>query len=150
MIKIKLLLTIGITLSLNSLAWSALPKNNQIPSILKNQLSDKKLTESEIIQGADQTEKLYQYCIQDTVSRLKLMYPDVDEATVINTVNNACIYPEDRFNLYSILLAASSMKKPMSEKEAAIFIEQNYIKDGRNQANATQREKIYKNLGLLR
>ncbi|UUS65713.1 MULTISPECIES: hypothetical protein [unclassified Acinetobacter] len=68
----------------------------------------------------------------------------------MDTVNNACIYPEDRFNLYSILLAASSMKKPMSEKEAAIFIEQNYLNNGRNQTNATQREKIYTNLGLLK
>ncbi|WP_228157206.1 hypothetical protein [Acinetobacter sp. CFCC 11171] len=146
----KLLIIIGITLSFNSLAWSALPENNQISSILKNQLSDKILTESEIMEGAAQTQGLYQYCIQDTVSKLKLMYPDADQAMTMDTVNNACIYPEDRFNLYSILLAASSMKKPMSEKEAAIFIEQNYHNNGRNQTNATQREKIYTNLGLLK
>ncbi|WP_257227401.1 hypothetical protein [Acinetobacter sp. YH12070] len=102
------------------------------------------------MEGAAQTQGLYQYCIQDTVSKLKLMYPDADQAMTMDTVNNACIYPEDRFNLYSILLAASSMKKPMSEKEAAIFIEQNYLNNGRNQTNATQREKIYKNLGLLK
>lgn len=149
-IKMKLLLIIGITLSLNSLAWSALPENNQISPSLKTQLSDKILTESEIMKGADQTQELYQYCIQDTISKLELMYPDADQAMVIDTVNDACIYPEDRFNLYSILLASASMKKLMSEKEAAIFIEQNYLKDGRNKANATQREKIYKNLGLLK
>ncbi|UUS65716.1 MULTISPECIES: hypothetical protein [unclassified Acinetobacter] len=76
----KLLIIIGITLSFNSLAWSALPENNQISSILKNQLSDKILTESEIMEGAAQTQGLYQYCIQDTVSKLKLMYPDADQA----------------------------------------------------------------------
>jgi len=146
----KLLLITGIILSLNSLAWSALPENNQISPDLKTQLSDKILTESEIMKGADQTQGLYQYCIQDTVSKLKFMYPNADQAMVIDIVNGACIYPEDRFNLYSILLASASMKKPISEKEAAVFIEQNYLKDGRNKANATQREKIYKNLGLLK
>ncbi len=150
MINIKLLLTIGFVLSFNSLAWSASPENNEISPNLKTQLSDKKLTESEIMQGADQTQELYKYCIQDTVSKLKLMYPDVDQATVVDTVNDACVYSEDRFNLYSILLASFSMNKPISENEAARFLEQNYLKNGRNQANATQREKIYTNLGLLK
>lgn len=136
--------------SINSLAWSALPENNQISPSLKIQLSDIILTEREIMKGADQTQELYQYCIQDTVSKLKLMYPDADQAMVIDTVNDACVYSEDRFNLYNILLASSSMKKPISEKEAAIFIEQNYLKDGRNKTNANQREKIYKSLGLLK
>ena len=146
----KILLIIGITLGLNSLAWSALPENNQISPDLKNKLSDKILTESEIMKGADQTQELYQFCIQDTVSKLKLMYPNADQVMVINTVNDVCIYPEDHFNLYSILLASASMKKPMSEKEAAVFIEQNYLKEGRDKNNATQREEIYKKLGLLK
>lgn len=145
----KLLLTIGLTLSLTSLAWSELPENNQISRDLKVQLSNKILTEPEIMQGADQTAELYQYCIQDTVNKLKFMYPDVDQTTVVNTVNDACVYSEDRFNIYNILLASISMKKLMSEKEAVVFIEKNYAKNGRNQTNAAQRGTIYKKLGLL-
>jgi hypothetical protein len=146
--KIKLLLVV-LGLSSVQLAWSALSENNQIAPTLKAKLSDKILTQAEITQGANQTQMLYQYCIQETVEKLKMMYPNVDQNTVINTVNGACVYAEDHFNLYSILLAASSMKKPMSEKQAAIFIEKNYAKDGRDQNNAAQRQDIYKKLGLL-
>ncbi|ENX38375.1 hypothetical protein [Acinetobacter sp. NIPH 2100] len=149
MIKIKLLLVAVLGLSVVQLAWSALPENNQIASTLKAKLSDKILTQAEITQGANQTQMLYQYCIQDTVEKLKMMYPDVDQNTVINTVNGSCVYSEDHFNLYSVLLAASSMQKPMSEKQAAVFIEKNYAKDGRDQNNAAQRKNIYKKLGLL-
>jgi hypothetical protein len=146
----RLLIIISITLSLNSLAWSALPENNQISPVLKTKLSDKILTESEIMKGADESQILYKHCIIDTVSKLKLMYPDTDQAMIIDIVNSVCMYPEDLFNLYSILLASASMKKAMSEKEAAVFIEQSYLKDGRNKANATQRDQIYTNLGLLK
>ncbi|ENX39995.1 hypothetical protein [Acinetobacter courvalinii] len=149
MIKTKLLLIIFLGLSIVQLVWSALPENNQIAPILKAELSDKILTQAEITQGANQTQMLYQYCIQETVEKLKMMYPDVDQNTIINTVNSSCVYSEDHFNLYSILLAASSMKKPMSEKQAAVFIEKNYAKDGRDQNNAAQRKDIYKKLGLL-
>jgi len=148
--KTKLLLSTLISLSFIQLAWSVLPENNQIAPSLKAKLSDKILTETEIMQGADQTQMLYQYCILETVSQLKKMYPDADQSTVIDTVNDACIYSEDHFNIYNILLAASSMKKSMSEKQAAVFIEKNYAKEGRDQNNAAQRKDIYKNLGLLK
>lgn len=116
---------------------------------LKTKLSDKILTEVEILQGADKTQLLYQYCIQDTVSKLKAMYPNVDQQTMISTINDSCIYPEDNFSLYNILLASLSIKKPMSEKQASTFIETSYKKSGRDQINAKQRNIIYKNLGLL-
>lgn len=125
-------------------------ENNQLEPQLKAKLSDKVFTETEIMQGADNTQVLYFYCIQDTAEKLTTMYPDVDQKTLIDTVNTSCIYPEDRFNLYSILLASSSMKKPISEKQAATFLEKDYAKDGRDQTNAEQRAKIYKGLGLLK
>lgn len=102
------------------------------------------------MEDADLTQGRYQYCIQNTVTKLKLMNPDADQAMVIDSVNDVCIYPEDRFNLYSILFASASMKKPMSKKQAAIFTEQNYLKDGRNKTNANQRVKVYSSLGLLK
>lgn len=146
----KLFLITGLTLSITSFAWSKPLENNQITPVLKAKLSDKILTEAEIMQGVDRSQMLYQYCIQDTASKLKRMYPEVDQSIVIESVNYACEFPEDYFNIYSVLLASSSMKKPMSEKAASVFIEVNYTKAGRNQANAAQREHIYKNLGLLK
>ncbi|TCM71052.1 hypothetical protein EC844_101333 [Acinetobacter calcoaceticus] len=148
--KNKLLLSAFISLSVMQSAWSALPETHQIDPSVKAKLSDKILTDAEIMQGADQTQTLYQYCIQETVSKLKTMYPDIDAKTVTDTVNDACVYSEDRFNVYSILLGASNMKKPMSEKQAAVFIEKTYAKEGRDQSNAAQRADIYKNLGLLK
>lgn len=127
-----------------------LSENNQVTPQLKSALTDHVLSEVEIMQGADHTQVLYRHCINETVTKLKTMYPDIDQKTVIDTVNASCVYPEDRFNLYSILLAAANMKKPMSEQQAVVFLENDYKKIGRDQANHEQRIQIYKNIGLIK
>jgi len=133
-----------------NLMAAELSKNHQLAPKLKAQLSDKVLTDIEIMQGADQTHSLYGYCIQETTAKLKAMYPEADQQTVVSTIDQSCIYPEDRFNIYSILIAASGMKKPMSEKQAAVFLENDYEKTGRDQVNHKQRTHIYKTLGILK
>ena len=127
-----------------------LSENNKVMPQLKAALTDKILTEAEIMQGADQTQLLYRHCIDETVGKLKAMYPDSDAKTLIDTVNQSCIYSQDRFNPYSSLLAAASMKNPMSEKQAVVLLENDYKKIGRDQASHEQRIQIFKNVGLIK
>lgn len=116
---------------------------------VKADLSDKILTKEEINKGTENTQLLYFSCLIDTAKKLKMMYPDSTKQTITNTVNHACEYSEDKYNTYSVLLAASTMNKPMSEKQAFVFIEKNYNEKGRAAANADQRTKILKYLKIV-
>lgn len=78
------------------------------------------------------------------------MYPDIDQTTVIQTINETCEYSEDRYSIYNILLASTiAMKKPLSEKQAAAYLEKNYAKEGREKSHAEQRKDIYQKIGVI-
>ncbi|EPR85124.1 hypothetical protein L289_0581 [Acinetobacter gerneri DSM 14967 = CIP 107464 = MTCC 9824] len=68
---------------------------------------------------------------------------------LINITNATCENPEDLFNVYNILLASSSMNKPMSEKQASVFIENAYKKNGREKTNEAVRAKVLKDLRII-
>ncbi len=132
-------------------ATLAMPEvRDQLSPELRASLSDKTLTEKEIYQGADNTQILYFICIKETQMKITTMYPEIKQDQLIEVINRSCEYSEDNFNIYSILLAASSMKKPMSEKQAAVFLEKNYKKHGRSESNHAQIIEIFKNLALIK
>lgn len=147
--KTKYLLSALFSFCFIQIASAELPINEKFDPTAKAELTDKILTENEIYQGADASQRTYYFCITDTAMKMKYMYPETAQDDLIKIVNSSCEYSEDRFKLYSILLAASSMKKPMSEKQAAVFIENNYKQQGRTQNNHEQRIKIYQGLGLM-
>ncbi|EPF70437.1 hypothetical protein [Acinetobacter rudis] len=148
MIK-KILFCASFSLMIIQSAWA--DNNHQLEARVKEKLGTKVLTEKEVYAGADQTNLLYAHCIGETAAKLKTMYPDIKQQIVIQTVNEACEYPEDRYGIYSILLASTiAMKKPLSERQAAVYLEKEYEKIGRDQANAEQREAIYKKLGIMK
>lgn len=147
--KTKYLLSAFFSFCFIQTVSAELPINEQFDPTVKAELKNKILTENEIYQGADTSQKAYYFCITDTAMKMKYMYPETEQDELIKIINSSCEYSEDRFNLYSILLAASSMKKPMSEKQAAVFIENNYKQHGRTQINQKQRIKIYQDIGLM-
>lgn len=125
--------------------------NHQLDPQLKASLGTKVLTEKEVYAGADRTNIIYFTCIRDTAVKLKMMYPEFDQDTVIETINDICISAEDRYSIYSILLASTiAMKKPLSEKQAAAYLEKSYAEMGRDKAQAEQRQQIYKKIGLIK
>lgn len=129
--------------------WAKTPVNEYFNPEVKAKLTDKILTEKEISQVAENTRLIYFYCITDTANKMKMMIPGSTKNELIEIINSSCEYPEDRFHLYNILLAAASMKKPMSEKQAAVFLENAYNAQGRTKANQEDRHKIFKVLGLM-
>lgn len=148
MIK-KILLCGCLSFSILQNTWADI--NHQLEPEVKANLSTKVLTEEEVYEGADQTGLAYIYCIAETASKLKSMYPEYDQDTIVKTVNEVCIYAEDRYSIYNILLASTiAMKKPLSEKQAAAYLEKNYAEMGREKAQAEQRKDIYQKVGLIK
>lgn len=147
MIK-KILLCSFFSISTLPNAWA--DANHELGANVKADLANNILTEKEVYEGADLSSLLYEHCIGETTAKLKTMYPNIDQKQLIRTLNESCEYSEDRYGIYNILLASMIvMKKPLSEQQAAMILEKEYLKIGRDKANAKQRKDIYKRLGII-
>lgn len=147
--KTKVIFSSLLCLMMAQNLFAELPKLNELTPQAKAKISDKVLSKDEIMQGAERTQNLYIFCLSQTAEKLKMMYPDAKKEIIYDTLSTACEYPEDIFSIYNILLAASSMNKPMSEKQASVFLEDSYKKQGREKSNGELRNEILKSLKII-
>ncbi|ENV32329.1 hypothetical protein [Acinetobacter gerneri] len=147
--KTKVIFSSLLCLMMAQNLFAELPQRNNLSPQLKASLSDKILSKDEIMQGADRSQNIYFTCLSETSESIKKQFPNANKDMLINITNATCENPEDLFNVYNILLASSSMNKPMSEKQASVFIENAYKKNGREKTNEAVRAKVLKDLRII-
>ena len=131
-------------------ALSALPDLSEITPQAKARLTDKILSHEEINQGADETQNTYIDCLSQTTENLKAHFPHATQEALIGIIGSNCSSPEDLFNIYNILLASSKSDQPMSEIQAAGYLDNSYKTVGRENSNSAIRLKILKLLNTGR
>ena len=127
------------------------PQSDRINPALKAQFSSEISTESEMYKKADATANLYFACFTETLQAIQSRFPDAQQDMVIDVVNMTCEIPEDWFSLYNVLLASYRTKNtPISEQDAAVYLDRSYMIKGRATTNAIQRKKLYKAVGIIK
>lgn len=147
--KKNIFISIIAMVSVSQMSIAALPELAEITPQAKAQLSDKILSMEEISHGADETQNTYVACLTQTNEAIKNNFPNANQDILMGIIGSTCTSHEDLFNVYNILLASSNSQKPMSELQAAEYLEQSYKTLGRENANSEMRIKILKLLNIV-
>lgn len=147
--KIRYLFLSVLLLCTTQSSFSALQDVSEITPLAKAQLTDKILSPDEINHGANETQKTYIACLSQTNETVQEHFPNANQDILIGILASNCSSPEDLFNIYNILLASYNEKTPMSESQAASYLENSYKTYGREISNSTIRLKILKLLNII-
>ncbi|MDO5059417.1 MAG: hypothetical protein Q4D82_05675 [Neisseria sp.] len=129
------------------LAACAADKPAAVPQVqgaqpFQEQLADAVLSKAELDEKAERSRNGLLLCVSEIHPRLLAMYPEKTAAERFDMLTETCRDYVDRYNVYSILLAAGKMNKPLTEREAWQILQENYRTKGRGQTNAELYETL--------